>query len=169
MDGVFHLAAKPTRSPEHARTENLVRRDSKSDNMIGQPASRGAELNDVGAARMANASTIRPDTAPGTSPSVPTEQLPGKKVGAGSDPLADGVTRSRGTNGWLRFRWGNMTTSMRRIHGQAHRVLLEVWLDSPQCLKAIVDRALQKGANAPYSRSAETARDPRAFASIAVA
>ena len=57
-----------------------------------------------------------------------------------------------------------MTTLMWNISREPHPDLLEVRPDLAPCLKAIIDKALQKSADDRYARGAQMATDLRACA-----
>jgi serine/threonine-protein kinase len=103
----------------------------------------------------------------GTPSYMSPEQLAGKKVDGRSDLFSLGVTLFQLVTGQLPFQGDSMATLMFRIANDPHPDIMALRPDAPPCLRAIVDRVLQKDVEQRYQRGTEMARDLRACAAQA--
>lgn len=162
---VLDIIIKSAEALDYAHGENVVHRDIKPANIMYEPDSANVKLTDFGIARITDSSKTKTGMVLGTPSYMSPEQLQGKKVDGRSDLFSLGVMMFQLLTGKLPFTGDSMTTLMWNISREAHPDILEVRPDLPPCLKAIIDRALQKSANDRYTRGAQMVEDLRACAS----
>jgi serine/threonine-protein kinase len=89
------------------------------------------------------------------------EQLSGKKIDGRSDLFSLGVTLYQMACGKLPFEGDSMAALMFRIANEAAPDIRTIKPDLPDCLIAILDRALVKDADQRYQTGADMAKDIR--------
>ncbi len=161
---VIDIVVKSAEALDYAHAENVVHRDIKPANIMYEPDQGNVKLTDFGIARITDASKTKTGMVLGTPSYMSPEQLQGKKVDGRSDLFSLGVMLYQLLTGALPFTGDSMTTLMWNISREPHPDLAQVRPDLPPCLKAIIDKALQKSANDRYARGAQMANDLRACA-----
>ncbi len=161
---VLEIIVKSAEALDYAHSENVVHRDIKPANIMFEPDTGNVKLTDFGIARITDASKTKTGMVLGTPSYMSPEQLQGKKVDGRSDLFSLGVMMYQLLTGKLPFTGDSMTTLMWNISREPHPDILSLRADLPPCLKAIIDRALQKSANDRYSRGAQMVQELRACA-----
>ena len=149
----------------YANKQGFVHRDVKPANILFRENGI-AVLSDFGIAKATSGDTqlTRMGLAIGTPDYMSPEQALGKPVDGRSDLFSLGVMLYQLLTGKLPFTGDSMTTLMWNISREPHPDILAVRPDLAPCLKAIIDKALQKTANDRYSRGAHMVNDLRACA-----
>ena len=98
----------------------------------------------------------------GTPSYMSPEQLAGKKIDGRSDLFSLGVMLFQMTAGRLPFEGDSMAQLMFKIANEPHPHIREFNPQVPECLAAIIDKALAKDNAHRYQTGAEFAADLRA-------
>ncbi len=162
---VLEIVIKAADALDYAHGQNVVHRDIKPANIMYEPATGNVKLPDFGIARITDSSKTKTGMVLGTPSYMSPEQLSGKQVDGRSDLFSLGVMLYQLLTGTLPFSGDSMAKLMYSIANEPHPDVLERRADLPSCLKAVLDKALQKLANNRYSRGAEMVRDLRACVS----
>ena len=156
------IISKCAAALDYAHGYNVVHRDIKPANIMYDPDSGSMKVTDFGIARITDSSKTKTGMVLGTPSYMSPEQLAGKKVDGRSDLFSLGVMAYQLCTGRLPFEANSMATLMYKITNEEAPDILSIRTDLPPCLKAIIDKALQKVPNARYSRGAEIEKDLRA-------
>jgi len=103
----------------------------------------------------------------GTPSYMSPEQLAGRKIDGRSDLFSLGVTLYQMACGQLPFGGDSMAQLMYKIANEPHLDIRSLRPELPDCLVAIVDRALTKDPDQRYQTGAEMARDLRTCGTMA--
>jgi serine/threonine-protein kinase len=158
MNIVMHVAE----ALSYAHSNNVVHRDIKPANFMYEPESDQVKVTDFGIARITDSSKTKTGMVLGTPSYMSPEQLSGKKIDGRSDLFSLGVTLYQLASGKLPFEGDSMAQLMFRIANEPHPDIRTVKPDLPDCLVAIIDRALAKDIEQRYQTGGEMARDLRA-------
>ncbi|MES0874072.1 CHASE2 domain-containing serine/threonine-protein kinase [Sinimarinibacterium thermocellulolyticum] len=161
---VLRLIADAADALDYAHGNGIVHRDVKPANMMLVAASRTVKLMDFGIARLTDSSKTKTGTILGSPSYMSPEQIAGKRVDGRSDLFSLGVTLYQLLTGALPFQANSMVNLMMRIAAEPHPPILTLRPDLPAAIVPIIDRLLEKSADARYARGAEVARDLRAAA-----
>jgi CHASE2 domain-containing sensor protein len=159
---VMSIVARVAEALSYAHENNVVHRDIKPANVMYEPESDQAKVTDFGIARITDSSKTKTGMVLGTPSYMSPEQLAGKKIDGRSDLFSLGVTLYQMSCGKLPFEGDSMAQLMFRIANEAHPDIRSINPSLPDCLVAIVDKAMTKDADARYQTGAEMARDLRA-------
>jgi len=162
---VLKYVADAADALDYAHKNGVVHRDVKPANMMLLAETKVIKLMDFGIARLADSSKTKTGMVLGTPSYMSPEQLSGKKVDGRSDLFSLGVTLFQLLTGSLPFKADSMATLMFKIANEQHTNVCAVRADLPPQIDAVVNRALQKTAEARYSTGSEMARDLRAVLS----
>lgn len=164
MPKVMDIAARVAEALAYAHGNNVVHRDIKPANIMYEPESDQVKVTDFGIARITDSSRTKTGMVLGTPSYMSPEQLAGKKIDGRSDLFSLGVTLFQMICGKLPFEGESMAQLMFKIANQAHPDIREIRPDVPECLVAIIDRALAKDAQARYQNGNDFAADLRTCA-----
>ncbi|MES2491085.1 MAG: serine/threonine-protein kinase [Pseudomonadota bacterium] len=162
---VLRYVADAADALDYAHKNGVVHRDVKPANMMLLAETKVIKLMDFGIARLADSSKTKTGMVLGTPSYMSPEQLSGKKVDGRSDLFSLGVTLFQLLTGSLPFKADSMATLMFKIANEQHTNVCTVRPDLPPQIDAVINRALQKTAEARYSNGGEMARDLRAVLS----
>jgi len=126
-----------------------------------EPESDQVKVTDFGIARITDSSKTKTGMVLGTPSYMSPEQLAGKKIDGRSDLFSLGVSLYQMACGTLPFAGDSMAQLMFRIANEPHPDIRSVDPNLPDCLVAIVDKALTKDADQRYQTGAEMAADLR--------
>jgi len=158
MNIVMHVAE----ALSYAHGNQVVHRDIKPANFMYEPESDQVKVTDFGIARITDSSKTKTGMVLGTPSYMSPEQLSGKKIDGRSDLFSLGVTLYQLASGQLPFVGDSMAQLMFKIANEPHLDIRTVKPDLPDCLVAIIDRALVKDADQRYQTGGEMAKDLRA-------
>ncbi len=157
----------------YAHRQNVVHRDIKPANIMWDPASDSVKVTDFGIARITDSSKTKTGMVLGTPSYMSPEQLAGKKIDGQSDLFSLGVTVYQLACGALPFQGDTMTQLMFKIANEPPRDITSVNPAIPDCLVAILNKALAKEAAQRFKTGEEMAQAIRecaaGFGSIDVA
>lgn len=162
---VLRLVADAADALHYAHGNGIVHRDIKPANMMLVESSGTVKLMDFGIARLTDSNKTKTGMVLGSPSYMSPEQLAGKRVDGRSDLFSLGVTLYQLLTGALPFQANSMVNLMMKIATEAHPPILTLRPDLPPTIAPIVDRLLQKSADARYADGAEVARALRAVAS----
>ncbi|RPI46009.1 MAG: CHASE2 domain-containing protein, partial [Betaproteobacteria bacterium] len=148
----------------YAHTQNVVHRDVKPANIMYEPESDSVKVTDFGIARITDSSRTKTGMVLGTPSYMSPEQLAGKRIGGQSDLFSLGAALFQLVCGQLPFQGENMAQLMFKIANEPHPDILTIRPDVPDCLVAIINRALAKNPEERFHTGEEMARAIRACA-----
>ena len=158
---VMSIVARVAEALSYAHENNVVHRDIKPANIMYEPESDQVKVTDFGIARITDSSKTKTGMVLGTPSYMSPEQLAGKKIDGRSDLFSLGVSLYQMSCGKLPFEGDSMAQLMFRIANEAHPDIRGVRGDLPDCLVAVIDRALTKDADQRYQTGAEMAKELR--------
>ncbi|MBL8486039.1 MAG: CHASE2 domain-containing protein [Rhodocyclaceae bacterium] len=156
---VLSIVARVAEALSYAHENNVVHRDIKPANIMYEPESDQVKVTDFGIARITDSSKTKTGMVLGTPSYMSPEQLAGKKIDGRSDLFSLGVTLYQMACGKLPFEGDSMAQLMFKIANEPHPDIRTVDPNLPECLSAIIEKALTKDAEARYKTGAEMARD----------
>ena len=158
---VMDIVARIAEALAYAHGNNVVHRDVKPANIMYEPESDQIKVTDFGIARITDSSRTKTGMVLGTPSYMSPEQLAGKKIDGRSDLFSLGVMLFQLVCGKLPFEGESMAQLMFRIANEAHPDIRDIRPDVPDCLSAIIDRALAKDIEARYQSGNDMAADLR--------
>ena len=158
---VMSIVARVADALSYAHEYNVVHRDIKPANIMYEPESDQVKVTDFGIARITDSSKTKTGMVLGTPSFMSPEQLAGKKIDGRSDLFSLGVMLYQMSCGKLPFEGDSMAQLMFRIANEPHPDIRGFNPDLPDCLVAIIDRAMTKDPDARYQTGAEFAKDIR--------
>lgn len=161
---VMEIVAKSAEALDFAHQQGVVHRDIKPANMMYEPEAEALKITDFGIARITDSSKTKTGMVLGTPSYMSPEQLSGQKVDGRSDLFSLGVTFYQLLGGQLPFRADSMAALMYKIANEEHAPLTLLRPDLPNCVDAIINRALAKDIDKRYQRGMDMAADIRACA-----
>lgn len=159
---VMDIVARVADALFYAHQNNVVHRDIKPANIMYEPDSDAVKVTDFGIARITDSSKTKTGMVLGTPSYMSPEQLAGKKIDGRSDLFSLGVMLFQMASGKLPFEGDSMAQLMFKIANEAHPHIREFNPQVPECLAAIIDKALTKDNAQRYQTGAEMAADLRA-------
>ncbi len=164
---VMSIVARVADALSYAHEFNVVHRDIKPANIMYEPESDQVKVTDFGIARITDSSKTKTGMVLGTPSFMSPEQLAGKKIDGRSDLFSLGVMLYQMACGKLPFEGDSMAQLMFRIANEAHPDIRGFNPDLPDCLVAIIDKAMTKDPDARYQTGAEFAKDIRTCMTMA--
>lgn len=158
---VCKLMTQAAEALEYAHGHSIVHRDIKPANLMYDPEADAIKITDFGIARITDSSKTKTGAVLGTPSYMSPEQLAGKRVDGRSDLFSLGVMFYQLSTGVLPFAGDSLATLMFKIANEAHPDVLTIKPDLPPCLKALLDRLLDKNPEQRYQTGAELAHDLR--------
>ncbi|MEO8165818.1 MAG: serine/threonine-protein kinase, partial [Betaproteobacteria bacterium] len=158
------IVARVAEALSYAHLQNVVHRDIKPANIMYDPQTDSVKVTDFGIARITDSSKTKTGMVLGTPSYMSPEQLAGKKIDGQSDLFSLGVTLYQLASGHLPFQGDSMTQLMFKIANEAPIDILDVNPAIPECLVAIINKALAKNVAERYQSGDELAQAVRACA-----
>ena len=155
---VMSIVARVADALAYAHTQNVVHRDIKPANMMYEPGSDTLKVTDFGIARITDSSRTKTGMVLGTPSYMSPEQLAGKKIDGRSDLFSLGVSLYQLACGKLPFEGDSMAQLMFKIANEPPTDILSINPDLPECLIAIINRALAKPVEERYQTGTEMAQ-----------
>jgi serine/threonine-protein kinase len=155
---VMSIVARVAEALDYAHKNNVVHRDVKPANIMYEPDSDTVKVTDFGIARLTDSSKTKTGMVLGTPSFMSPEQLAGSKVDGRSDLFSLGGTLYQLVTGRLPFEGESLAQLMFQIANKAPADVRSLRPDVPECLVAILDRALTKDINQRYQTGAEMAQ-----------
>ncbi len=158
---VMSIVARVADALSYAHENHVVHRDIKPANIMYEPESDQVKVTDFGIARITDSSKTKTGMVLGTPSYMSPEQLAGKKIDGRSDLFSLGVMLYQMCCGKLPFEGDSMAQLMFRIANEPHPDIRAVSPALPDCVVAIIDKALTKDPDTRYQTGAEFAKDVR--------
>jgi serine/threonine-protein kinase len=155
---VMSIVARVADALSYAHIQNVVHRDIKPANMMYEPGSDTLKVTDFGIARITDSSRTKTGMVLGTPSYMSPEQLAGKKIDGRSDLFSLGVSLYQLACGKLPFEGDSMAQLMFKIANEPPTDILSINSDLPECLIAIINRALAKQVEERYQTGTEMAQ-----------
>ncbi len=155
---VMSIVARVADALAYAHTQNVVHRDIKPANVMYEPGSDMLKVTDFGIARITDSSKTKTGMVLGTPAYMSPEQLAGKKIDGRSDLFSLGVSLYQLTCGKLPFEGDSMAQLMFKITNEPPTDILSINTDLPECVVAIINKALAKQVEERYQTGAEMAQ-----------
>ena len=137
--------------------KGIVHRDIKPGNIMYDPENDSVKLSDFGISRLVNLSSTRVGLVLGTPLYMSPEQVMGKPVTDLSDLFSLGSTFYHLACGELPFDGDSEFEVMSRIVNEPHRDIATAKPDIPACVRAIINRALEKDPGSRFQSGSEMA------------
>ncbi len=157
VTAVLNIGAQVAEALHYAHDNNVVHRDVKPGNIIYDAGTRHATVTDFGVACLTDASRTKTGTILGSPSYMSPEQLDGARIDGRSDVFSLGVTLFQLLTGQLPFVADSLSSLMYKIANETHPDLSRLRSDLPGCVRAIVNRALQKNVERRYASAAKMA------------
>jgi serine/threonine-protein kinase len=159
---VLSIVARVADALDYAHKNNVVHRDIKPANVMFEAESDQVKVTDFGIARITDSSRTKTGMVLGTPSYMSPEQLAGKKIDGRSDLFSLGVSLYQLASGQLPFVGDSMAQLMYKIANEPYVDIRTVNPGVPDCLVAILARALSKDIEQRYQTGAAFAADLRA-------
>ncbi|MFN7278407.1 MAG: serine/threonine-protein kinase, partial [Betaproteobacteria bacterium] len=150
----------------YAHRQGIVHRDIKPGNIMYDAETDSVKVTDFGIARITDSSKTKTGMVLGTPSFMSPEQLSGMKIDGRSDLFSLGVMLYQLCSGALPFNGDTMTQLMFKIANEPPVDIRSVNPEVPECLVAILDRALAKDAAHRFPSGSEMAEALRACRSL---
>jgi serine/threonine-protein kinase len=152
------VVARVAEALAYAHQQNVVHRDIKPANIMYDAQADSVKVTDFGIARITDSSKTKTGMVLGTPSYMSPEQLAGKKIDGQSDLFSLGVTLYQLACGSLPFQGDSMTQLMFKIANEPPADILGINPTLPECLVAIINKALAKEMTARFRSGEEMAQ-----------
>jgi serine/threonine-protein kinase len=166
LSKAVNIVARVADALDYAHANHVVHRDIKPANIMYEPDSDQAKVTDFGIARITDSSKTKTGMVLGTPSYMSPEQLAGKKIDGRSDIFSLGVTLYQLCSGRLPFIGDSMAQLMFRIANEPHPNIRSQVPGIPECIAAVIDKAMLKDPEQRYQTGAEMGQDLRSCLSI---
>ncbi len=143
---------------DYAHSQKVVHRDVKPANIIYDRDSGTLKVTDFGVACLTDTSKTRTGTILGSPSYMSPEQLAGHKVDGRSDLFSLGITLYQMLSGELPFIADSLASLMYKIANEKHPDIRMFRPELPACLSQIINKALQKEAEARFQSGMQMAK-----------
>jgi serine/threonine-protein kinase len=161
LPAVLGIVARVAEALDYAHRQNVVHRDIKPANIMYDPEADSVKVTDFGIARITDSSKTKTGMVLGTPSYMSPEQLAGKKIDGQSDLFSLGVTLYQLACGSLPFQGESMAQLMYKIANEQPADPASLNPALPECLMAVIQRALAKDQGQRYKNGEEMARAVR--------
>ena len=141
---VLSIVAQVADALGYAHAQHVVHRDIKPANIMYDPDTDSVKVTDFGIARITDSSKTKTGMVLGTPSFMSPEQLAGRKIEGSSDLFSLGASLYQLVCGKLPFEGDSMAQLMFRIANEPHTDILSINPGVPQCVVAIINKALAK-------------------------
>ncbi|HEY3486964.1 MAG TPA: serine/threonine-protein kinase [Gammaproteobacteria bacterium] len=155
VDEVFTVITQVADALNYAHGQNVVHRDIKPANIIYDRRAKKPTVTDFGVAHITDNTKTKTGTILGTPSFMSPEQLTGTTVDGRSDLFSLGVTFFQLLTGELPFIAESISSLMFKIANEEPRDVLKIRPGLPICIKAIINKALQKDPEKRYQTGDE--------------
>ena len=154
---VLSIVARVADALAYAHANNVVHRDIKPANIMWEAEGDTVKVTDFGIARITDSSKTKTGMVLGTPSYMSPEQLAGRKIEGRSDLFSLGVTLYQLACGHLPFEGESMAQLMFKIASEPPVDITTYRPEVPDCLIAVLGRALAKQPDARYQTGEEMA------------
>lgn len=159
---IIDVVSRAAEALDYAHKARVVHRDIKPANIMYEAASGQVKITDFGIARVTDAGKTKVGTVLGTPSYMAPEQLAGNDVDGRSDLFSLGVMLYQLLTGELPFQGKSMANLIFQIANEEPSDPASLRPETPDCLRKVIDKALQKQAECRYQSGSEMAADLRA-------
>ncbi len=159
---VIDVVSRAAEALDYAHKARVVHRDIKPANIMYEAASGQVKITDFGIARVTDAGKTKVGTVLGTPSYMAPEQLAGNDVDGRSDLFSLGVMLYQLLTGELPFQGKSMANLIFQIANEEPSDPASLRPETPDCLRKVIDKALQKQPECRYQSGSEMAADLRA-------
>ncbi len=142
---------------DYAHSHGVIHRDIKPANIMYNPATNKIKITDFGIARITDTNRTRTGIILGTPSYMSPEQLAAKKLDGRSDLFSLGIMFYQLLSGELPFESESLTTLMFKIANEPHTDIGEICPEIPDCIKQIINVALDKEIRSRYQSGTQFA------------
>ncbi len=146
----LNIIAKIADALDYAGKKEIVHRDIKPANIMYHEESGTVKVTDFGIARIASSGHTKTGMLLGTPSFMSPEQMNGQPVDSRSDIFSLGVTMYVLLTGVKPFQGDSLAAISYKIVNDKHPDILMVRHDLPTCVKAIINKALNKEPDKRY-------------------
>ena len=150
IEVVLNIVAKTADALEYAGKEGIVHRDIKPANIMYNEADDTVKITDFGIARISSSGRTKTGMILGTPSYMSPEQMNGKHVDTRSDIFSLGVTMFVLLSGHKPFAGDSLAAISYKIVNDKHPDITEIRKGLPDCVKKVIDKALQKNPDKRY-------------------
>lgn len=150
IPSVLNIIAKIADALDYAGKKEIVHRDIKPANIMYHEESGTVKVTDFGIARIASSGRTKTGMILGTPSFMSPEQMNGQPVDSRSDIFSLGVTMYVLLTGVKPFQGDSLAAISYKIVNDKHADILMVRKDLPDCVKSIINKALQKEPDKRY-------------------
>jgi serine/threonine-protein kinase len=154
---VLQIVGQTAEALGFAHKQQVVHRDIKPANLMYDTSTGVLKITDFGIARLTGSGATRTGIVLGTPSFMSPEQLEGRTVTGHSDLFSLGVSLFQLLTGQLPFTADSMTGLMQQIAEAPHPPLRAFRPDLPDCVDAVVDRALAKNPESRFDSGGQMA------------
>ena len=159
---VIDVVSRAAEALDYAHKARVVHRDIKPANIMYEAASGQVKITDFGIARVTDAGKTKVGTVLGTPSYMAPEQLAGNDVDGRSDLFSLGVMLYQLLTGELPFQGKSMANLIFQIANEEPSDPASLRPETPDCLRKVIDKALQKQPECRYQSGSEMAAELRA-------
>jgi len=159
---IIDVVSRAAEALDYAHKARVVHRDIKPANIMYEAASGQVKITDFGIARVTDAGKTKVGTVLGTPSYMAPEQLAGNDVDGRSDLFSLGVMLYQLLTGELPFQGKSMANLIFQIANEEPSDPASLRPETPDCLRKVIDKALQKQPECRYQSGSEMAADLRA-------
>lgn len=141
---VLEIIAQIADGLDYAAKEGVVHRDIKPANIMYNPKSSMVKITDFGIARLTSSSRTKTGTILGTPSYMSPEQITSQKVDGRTDIFSLGAMMFVLLTGKRPFDADSLAGLTFQITSEKHQDPLKIRPQLPSCIKAVVDKSLQK-------------------------
>ncbi len=152
---IFIIMTQVADALNYAHAQSVVHRDIKPANIIYDRKVKKSTVTDFGVAHITDNTKTKTGTILGTPSFMAPEQLAGTTVDGRSDLFSLGVTFFQLLTGELPFVAESISSLMFKITNEEPRDILKINPDLPMCVKAIINKSLQKDPEKRYQTGDE--------------
>lgn len=159
LETVLQIMIKVAEALHYAHQQHVIHRDVKPANIMYEPDTQLVKVTDFGIARITDTSRTKTGMVLGTPNFMSPEQLSGKPLDGRSDLFSLGTTLYQLTTGELPFEGDSMASLMFNISQTTPKTAIEINPKLPQAISNIIQKLLEKDAQARYQHGQALAAD----------
>lgn len=150
VNTVLEIIAQVADALDYASKQGVIHRDIKPANIMFDDKANVIKIADFGIARITSSSHTRTGVILGTPSYMSPEQITCQKIDGRSDIFSLGATMFTLLTGQKAFGADSIAALSHQITTDKHPDPLKIRPELPACVKAVIDKALQKEADKRY-------------------
>lgn len=162
----LEIMARAADALSYAHEEGIVHRDVKPGNIMYDASNNSVKVTDFGISRLVDLNATRVGLVLGTPLYMSPEQVMGKQIDGLSDLFSLGTTFYQMVTGGLPFEGDSEFDVMCSVAKDPHKDILSLKPDLPACVRAVINRAMQKDPADRYQSGSEMAQAIRQCAEM---